>query len=137
MNDQVEVPVLSKSQQKKLAAQKHNELMRQNGTVETVRTPEALAKEHEELEALSKEVFGSTSHYKTLLKKGSLELVTEETTEYVPAVLDADGKEVKAEETRTVQVPVKYRSPKRGLTGINQLRTVKYTRIRERTYASA
>jgi len=124
MNDQVEVPVLSKAQQKKLAAQKHNEVRRDN-QVPDGRVP--TLEETAELEALSKEVFGSTSHYKTILKKGTTELVTENVTEYVPAVLDADGKEVTPEETRVVQVPVKYRSPKRGLTNINQLRTVKHT----------
>lgn len=124
MNDQVETPVLSKTQQKKLAAQQHNEAMRNNQAPDEEKPTLAQVGV---LEALSKEVFGSVSHYRTLLEKGSVELVTEETTEYVPAVLDAEGKELTPEETRVVQVPVKYRSPKRGITSINLLRKVKYT----------
>lgn len=138
MNDQTEVAPLSKSQRKKLAAAEHNKtanLSRKVGMeprgenqVMVVLPEETLltAEQHAELEALSLEVFRSTYRYKTILQKGIVEAVTEEVTEYVPAVLDADGKEVKAEETRVVNVPVKWRSPKRGLTSLNQLKTVKH-----------
>lgn len=122
MNDLVDTLTLSKTQLKKKAALEHNEALRASLVEEAPLTNE----QHAELEALSLEVFRSTSRYKTILKEGVVEAVTVEATEYVPAVLDADGKEVKAEETRTVQVPEKYRSPKRGLTTINQLKTVKH-----------
>jgi hypothetical protein len=85
------------------------------------------AETRNELESLSKFVFGSISHYATLLRKGVRQAVAEEVTEYVPAELDVDGKEVKAEETRQVQVPVKYVSPKRGQTTLPLLKLVRHT----------
>lgn len=123
MNDQVKEAPLSKTQQKKLAAKEHNEF---RALLET-NTRAPTLEERAELEALSLEVYGSTSRYATILQKGTLEAVTEEVTEYVPAVLDADGKEVTPEETKTVQINVKYRSPKRGLTSINQLQLTRHS----------
>lgn len=84
-------------------------------------------KEQEEFEALSLKVFGATSRWATLLKKGLVEAVTEEVEEYVPAQTDKDGNVTKSEETRKVQVPVYYRSEKRGLTTIPLLRRVNFT----------
>src|SRR5579859_7420625 len=56
----------------------------------------------EELNALSKEVFGSTSRWQKLINNGHPELITEEVTEFVPGPTDDDpGME------RKVQVPVK------------------------------
>lgn len=56
----------------------------------------------EELKALSKELFGSSSKYQKLLDHGTSELVTEEVTEYVPGETDEDEGF-----TRQVKVPVK------------------------------
>lgn len=123
MNNQSESDVLSNSQRKKLAAALHNRLVSEQSQVQEVLTLE----QHDELSALSKEVFNSTSRYNTLLRKGLVELSTEETTEYVPAVLDADGKEVTPEEMRKVRVPVKYVSPKRGQTSLNSLKNRTFT----------
>jgi hypothetical protein len=120
MNDQVSP--MSKTQLKKLAAKKHNELVAL--LVSDTRSP--TTEERTELEALSKEVFGSASHYATILKKGTIQARTEEVTELVPAVQDAEGKELTPEETRQVQVNVKYRS-KRGLTDINQLQIIRHS----------
>lgn len=83
--------------------------------------------EQEEMEALSLEVFGATSKWATILKKGFVEPVTETQTEFVPEEKDEQGNVVKAEETREVQVPVFYRSPKKGLTNIPTLRTRRFT----------
>lgn len=58
--------------------------------------------EREELNALSKEVFGASSRWQKLITKGVAEVVTETTTEYVPA---EDG--VGEGTTREVEVPVK------------------------------
>src|SRR5581483_7928079 len=56
----------------------------------------------EELNALSKEVFGSTSCWQKLISNGHSELITEEVTEFVPGPTDDDpGSE------RKVNVPVK------------------------------
>lgn len=58
--------------------------------------------EREELKALSKEVYGASSRAKKLVDQGYLELLTEETTEYVP------GKTEEEEgTTRTVKIPLK------------------------------
>jgi hypothetical protein len=65
-------------------------------------------KVREELEELSKEVFGASSRYQKLLRDGLPEPVTEDVTEYVPAEGD------KPEETKTVKVPVYYANVKKG-----------------------
>lgn len=59
--------------------------------------------EKEELKALSKEVFGASSRWVKMIEKGEAELITEETTEYVPNPED----ESKEGTTRKVNVPVK------------------------------
>lgn len=55
----------------------------------------------EELNALSKDVFGVQSKWQKMLKNGTLQVVTVKVTEKVPGV---DGKE---DTTREVDVPVK------------------------------
>ena len=62
--------------------------------------------ELEELDALSKEVFGATSRWKTLITKGYVEQVMEEVQEYVPGETKEDGTTGEGF-TRMVQVPVK------------------------------
>lgn len=59
-------------------------------------------KTREELNALSKELFGTSSKWQKLLNSGYSEVVTEEVTEYVPGEKDGDEGI-----TRTVRVPVK------------------------------
>lgn len=57
--------------------------------------------ERDELNALSKDVYGASSRWQKLIKLGYAKLVTEETTELVP------GKdETEEATTRKVQVPV-------------------------------
>lgn len=58
--------------------------------------------ERDELNALSKEVFGSTSRWQKLINSGYPKLLTEKVTELVPAT--EEGKE---DTTREVDVPVK------------------------------
>ena len=58
-------------------------------------------KEREELNALSKEVFGSSSRWQKLVEKGYAELVTEDKEEAVPPAKEGD-----APTTRTIKVPV-------------------------------
>lgn len=62
--------------------------------------------ERDELDALSKEVFGATSRWQTLVKKGFSQLLTEEVQEYVPGETKEDGT-VGEGFTRMVQVPIK------------------------------
>jgi hypothetical protein len=77
-------------------------------TVETttqapVRTWDDLSHaEREELKTLSKEVYGASSRAKKLIDQGYAELLTEETTEYVPG--KTEGEEGT---TRTVKIPLK------------------------------
>jgi hypothetical protein len=59
-----------------------------------------------ELDALSKDVFGSSSRWKKLVERGYVEPLTEERTEYVPGKTKEDGTEEEGT-TRQVQVPVK------------------------------
>lgn len=59
--------------------------------------------EREELNALSKDVFGASSRWQKLVTDGVSELVTEEVTELVPG--EKEGDEAT---TRQVQVPVKF-----------------------------
>lgn len=62
-----------------------------------------------ELNALSKEVFGVSSRWQKLLKKGTMELVTRKTTEVVPAkTADNNGvtEILEPETTKEVEVPV-------------------------------
>lgn len=73
------------------------------------------AETRDELDSLSKELFRSTSRWQTLLKNGLVETVTDEVEEYIPAEFDAEGKEVKAEETRKVKVPVAYKNSKKSV----------------------
>jgi len=63
-------------------------------------------KTRQELNALSKEVFGSSSKWQKLVTKGYSELITEEVEEYVPGETDKDGV-VGEGSTRKVQIPVK------------------------------
>lgn len=58
--------------------------------------------EREFLKTLSKEVFGAASRWQKLVERGYEDLVTEETTEYVPNDKDADAEGT----TRQVNVPV-------------------------------
>lgn len=67
---------------------------------------EVKGEEREQLDALSKEVFGATSRWQSLVRKGFSELITEEVQEYVPGETAADGT-VGEGFTRMVQVPVK------------------------------
>lgn len=56
----------------------------------------------DELNALSKEVFGASSRWQKLIDKGYAEVLTEEVTEYVPAEVEGqEGTE------RKVNVPIK------------------------------
>lgn len=59
--------------------------------------------EKNELNALSKDVYGASSRWQKLINKGYTKLFTEETTEYVPNAED----ETKEGTTRKVQVPIK------------------------------
>jgi len=63
-------------------------------------------KARQELNALSKEVFGSSSKWQKLVSKGYLDPITEEVEEYVPGETDKDGV-VGEGFTRKVQVPVR------------------------------
>lgn len=58
--------------------------------------------ERKELEALSKEVFGSSTKYKKFMEQGFQELVTEEIDDIVPSTKDGEPDTVKK-----VKVPVK------------------------------
>lgn len=60
--------------------------------------------EREELKALSLAVYGASSRAKKLIEQGYYQLVTEETTEYVPGKTKEDGTEEGT--TRKVNVPV-------------------------------
>lgn len=60
--------------------------------------------EKQELNKLSKEIFGSSSRWTKLVDKGYRQVITEEVTEYVPAEDGGEGT------TRTVKVPVKTKS---------------------------
>jgi hypothetical protein len=55
-----------------------------------------------ELQALSKEVLGSSSRWQKMLERGTQELLTEDVTEYVPGKTDEDEGT-----TRVVKLPVK------------------------------
>jgi hypothetical protein len=68
-------------------------------------------KERNELDALSKEVFGATSRWQKLIEKGNQELVTEEVTEIVPA-----EKEEEEPTKRKVQAPVLKNGSKQYVT---------------------
>ena len=93
-NQQTTEPTLSKNQRKKQAALEHNK------TVNTTPTEVLTTAQKEELEALSKEVFNSTSRYATLLRDGEVVPETYTATEYVPDENGGEGT------TRVVQVPV-------------------------------
>lgn len=79
--------------------------------------------EREELNALSKEVFGVSSKWQKLVNKGYSKLITEETTEYVPGATDNDEGT-----TRKVQVPVKRKD------GAHQSTTQHHTLASVRQY---
>ena len=94
----------------------------QNSAVETPATQDSgvrllTTQEVEGFEKLSLEVFGSTSRWSTLLKKGIAQPVTETITEYVPAT------ESTPEETRTHQVPVYLDKARKSV----QMRQVYFT----------
>lgn len=63
------------------------------------------------LKGLSKEVFGASSRWQKLVERGYGELVTEETTEYVPNEKDPEAEGT----TRKVQVPVLYKGMKHSV----------------------
>jgi len=90
-------PALSKSAQKRLNAQRHNE-----SRLASPEQPKLTLEQVEELEALSLEAFNSTSKYQTLMTKGEKVAVTDTVTEYVPAEDGGEGT------TKEVQVPVLY-----------------------------
>lgn len=96
MQQETEVQ-LSKQAKKRLAAQAHNEAMAKLPA--EVRSP--TLEEREELEALSKEVFGSTSRYATILRDGEVKAVTVVVTEYIPAD-EGTGGEGTTKETEVV-----------------------------------
>lgn len=112
MENQTTEPKLSKTQQKKLAAAEHNKKVQQSNESNRLPTTE----EREELETLSKEVFGSTSRYLTFMTKGETVPVTETITEYVPDETGGEGV------TREVQIPVTYKNSKTPM-----LKVVKHT----------
>ena len=89
----------SKQSKKRAAAQSHNETLAKLSA--EVRSP--TLEEREELEALSKEVFGSTSRYATILRNGEVKAVTVVVTEYIPPDEGTGGegttKEVEVVET--------------------------------------
>lgn len=73
--------------------------------VRTRSTNDLTRAEREELNALSKEVFGASSRWQKLVNKGYSKVITEEVTELVPGEKEGD------EPTeRKVQVPVKTAS---------------------------
>jgi len=116
--------LLSNTQKKKLAAQTHNEAVR-NAPPEEKVVP--TLEEAAELEALSKEVFNAKSRYLTLIAKGETVPVTETVTEYVPA---ADGGEGT---TKEVQVPVYAHNADKGKKSV-VFKTVKYNVKTVKTY---
>jgi hypothetical protein len=117
MKNQITEPTLSKTQQKKLRAQEHNAKL---DLTESNRSP--TKEERVELEALSLEVFNSASRYLTLMTKGEVVPVMVTVTELIPAVQDADGKEVTPEQTKEVQVAETI-----GNTKSNKLQVVYHT----------
>jgi predicted PolB exonuclease-like 3'-5' exonuclease len=58
--------------------------------------------QREELKALSKEVFGSSSRYQKLMGKGYMEMLTEELSEIVPGEKEGDP-----DVEKMVKIPVK------------------------------
>ena len=79
-------------------------------------TSQLTRNEKEELNALSKDVFGSSSRWQKLVDRGSMELVTEKVTEFVPAeISENEGT------TREVQVPLKRKD------GANQYAVKRHT----------
>lgn len=71
--------------------------------MEKTRTINDLTREEKnELNVLSKDVYGASSRWQKLINKGYTKLLTEETTEYVP-----NEDESKEGTTRKVQIPVK------------------------------
>jgi hypothetical protein len=70
----------------------------------------------EELDTLSKDVFGTSSRWQKLIGKGYSELVTEEVEEKVPAEKEGDEPT-----TRKVRVPVKNKH------GMHQSAVVRHT----------
>lgn len=86
--------------------------------VQSGRTVSSLSsQEKDELNKLSQEVFGASSRWRKLIDKGTQELITEETTEYIPNAED----ESKEGTTQKVQTPVKTAG------GALQYRTKRYT----------
>jgi hypothetical protein len=103
---------LSKSALKRLKAQEHNK-----NYVPSPDLPRLTAEQVEELERLSKEVFNSTSRYKTLMTKGERVPLTDTVTEYVPAEDGGEGT------TKEVEVPVNYKNSHKSVV----YKVVKYT----------
>lgn len=95
---------VSKTQAKKLTAQEHNRL-----NPPSVNEAPLTLEQREELEALSKSVYNSTSHYQTLMRKGEKTAVTETVTEYIPDKNGGEGS------TKEVQVPVNYQNSKKSI----------------------
>jgi hypothetical protein len=83
----------------------------------TIKTVSDLTREErDELNALSKEVFGSKSKWQKLINQGYAKLLTEEVTEFVPGEKEEDEGT-----TRKVQVPTRRQD------GARQSTTVRYT----------
>lgn len=78
-------------------------------------------KERNELDALSKEVFGSSSRWQKLVLKGHPEIITEEKVETVPP-----EKEGEQPTEKKINVPVKTTFAKSG-EGSNQYTTKHYS----------
>lgn len=103
-NSTIETTVLSKTQKKKLDAQAYNEKMRANLVEDSRPTNE----QRDELERLSLKLFRASSKWQTLLKKGILELVTDEVTEVVEPGMLKNGEVVVEAKTETNNVPRNY-----------------------------
>jgi hypothetical protein len=72
-----------------------------------------------ELNSLSKEVFGSSSRWEKLVKKGYAEVETQEVTELVPGATDEEST------TRQVQVPVMHNGMKKMVKKFHTVESVK------------
>ncbi len=99
MQETTQTPTESNSARKRRLAKEFNE---SNKPAQGRYTNEVGPAERAELNALSKEVFGSSSRWQKLVNVGYSRLLTEKVTELVPAT--EEGKE---DTTREVDVPVK------------------------------
>ena len=100
MQDNFPLPTETKSERRKRLVAEHNAAVQAAPRARTISDLTRI--EREELNSLSKDVFGASSRWQKLVNNGYAKLVTEEVTELVP------GKTDEEEPTeRKVQVPVK------------------------------